>query len=118
MPDRVHQNSSLIYSVGTQVVVLRDVVVSNGRTLHPCGAVGVALLPWQRPVGIGQQFVDRRRVSYHMLVASLHPISRIVEAGHSERDYCELARRIHRKLTDYSTIRPRLPAHTQENKRS
>src|SRR5580698_813616 len=39
--ERVHQNPNLIFSEGTQVVSLRDVVSQNGRTLHPRGAVGV-----------------------------------------------------------------------------
>ncbi|HVV98830.1 MAG TPA: nucleotidyltransferase domain-containing protein [Planctomycetaceae bacterium] len=43
MTERVHQNPALIYSVGTQIVVLRDVVASNGRTLHPSGSVGVVI---------------------------------------------------------------------------
>jgi hypothetical protein len=29
MPDRVHQNPSLIYTVGTQVVTLRDVTMND-----------------------------------------------------------------------------------------
>ncbi|MBS0206044.1 MAG: nucleotidyltransferase domain-containing protein [Planctomycetes bacterium] len=41
MTERVHQNPNLIFSEGTQVVSLRDVVSQNGRTLHPRGAVGV-----------------------------------------------------------------------------
>jgi predicted nucleotidyltransferase len=41
--DRVHQNPNLIFSVGTQVVVLRDVVSEGGRILHPRGAVGVVV---------------------------------------------------------------------------
>ena len=41
MTERVHQNPNLIFSEGTQVVSLRDVVGQNGRTLHPRGAVGV-----------------------------------------------------------------------------
>src|SRR5262245_51945275 len=43
MPDRVHQNPNLIYSVGTQVVTLRDVVADGGRVLFPKGAVGVVV---------------------------------------------------------------------------
>jgi predicted nucleotidyltransferase len=39
--DRVHQNPNLIYSEGTQVVALRDIVGQGGRTLHPRGVVGV-----------------------------------------------------------------------------
>lgn len=41
MTERVHQHETLIYSAGTQIVVLRDVVGLNGRTIHPRGAVGV-----------------------------------------------------------------------------
>ena len=43
MTDRVHQNPHLIFSVGTQVVALRDVVGDTGRILHPRGAVGVVV---------------------------------------------------------------------------
>ena len=43
MPDRVHQGPNLIYSVGTQVVTLRDVTADGGRILHPKGAVGVVV---------------------------------------------------------------------------
>ncbi len=41
MTERVHQNPNLIFSEGTQVVALRDIVGQGGRTLHPRGAVGV-----------------------------------------------------------------------------
>lgn len=41
MADRVHQNPQLVFSIGTQVVSLRDVVGTGGRTLHPRGSVGV-----------------------------------------------------------------------------
>jgi uncharacterized protein len=41
--DRVHQNRNLIFSVGTQVVVLRDVIGDGGRILHPRDAVGVVV---------------------------------------------------------------------------
>lgn len=43
MTDRVHQNPNLIYSAGTQIVALRDVIGSGGRILHPRGAVGVVV---------------------------------------------------------------------------
>lgn len=43
MSERVHQNPNLIYSAGTQVVALRDLVGAGGRTLHPKGAVGVVV---------------------------------------------------------------------------
>ena len=43
MAKRVHSHPNLIFSVGTQVVTLRDVIGQNGRTLHPRGAVGVVV---------------------------------------------------------------------------
>jgi predicted nucleotidyltransferase len=43
VPERVHQNPNLIYSVGTQVVVLRDVPGDGGRILYPKGAVGIVV---------------------------------------------------------------------------
>jgi uncharacterized protein len=41
--NRVHQSSSLIFSVGTQVVVLREMIGEGGRVLHPRGSVGVVI---------------------------------------------------------------------------
>jgi predicted nucleotidyltransferase len=43
MADRVHYHPNLIYSVGTQVVALVDVLGQNGRVLHPRGSVGVVI---------------------------------------------------------------------------
>jgi predicted nucleotidyltransferase len=44
MTDRVHHPPGLIYSVGTQVVVLRDIVGGDGlRVPHPRGSVGVVV---------------------------------------------------------------------------
>ena len=43
MTERVHFHEHLIFSVGTQVVALRDVTAERGRTLHPKGAVGVVV---------------------------------------------------------------------------
>lgn len=43
MTDRVHQNPNLIYSVGTQVVTLRNITAEGGRILHPRGSVGVVV---------------------------------------------------------------------------
>ncbi len=39
--DRVHQHPNLIYSEGTQVVTLREILGQGGRTIHPRGVVGV-----------------------------------------------------------------------------
>jgi predicted nucleotidyltransferase len=41
--ERVHHHPDLIYSVGTQVVALVDVMATNGRVLHPRGSVGVVI---------------------------------------------------------------------------
>src|SRR5579863_7245022 len=41
--ERVHQSPNLIFPLGTQVVVLRDVFSDAGRVLHPRGSVGVVL---------------------------------------------------------------------------
>jgi uncharacterized protein len=41
--NRVHQSPNLILSVGTQVVVLREVSGDAGRVLHPRGSVGVVI---------------------------------------------------------------------------
>ncbi|MEW4452166.1 nucleotidyltransferase domain-containing protein [Bremerella sp. JC817] len=43
MTHPTHYHENLIFSPGTQVVALRDVVGQNGRTLHPRGAVGVVV---------------------------------------------------------------------------
>ena len=43
MPNRVHFHPNLIFSPGTQVVALRDVLDPGGRVLHPRGAVGVVV---------------------------------------------------------------------------
>ena len=43
MTNRVHQSPHLIFSVGTQVVSLRDVIGEGGRILHPRGSVGVVI---------------------------------------------------------------------------
>jgi hypothetical protein len=38
---RVYNSSNLVYSVGTQVVALKQVQGTNGNAVHPVGAVGV-----------------------------------------------------------------------------
>ncbi len=43
MTERVHFHPNLIFSPGTQVVALRDVLDPGGRVLHPRGAVGVVV---------------------------------------------------------------------------
>ena len=41
MIERVHHNLNLIYSLGTQVVTLVEVLGQSGKVLHPRGSVGV-----------------------------------------------------------------------------
>ena len=41
MTERGHQRANLIFSVGTQIVTVRDVVGLGGKVLHPRGSVGV-----------------------------------------------------------------------------
>jgi predicted nucleotidyltransferase len=41
--DRVHQNPNLIFSIGTQVVALRNITADGGRILHPRGSVGIII---------------------------------------------------------------------------
>jgi predicted nucleotidyltransferase len=41
--NRVHQSPNLILSIGTQVVVLRDIPGEAGRVLHARGSVGVVI---------------------------------------------------------------------------
>lgn len=43
MSDRVHHPTHLIYTAGTQVVALRDVLSQDGSVLHPRGAAGVVV---------------------------------------------------------------------------
>src|SRR5438270_5416901 len=43
MPDRVHHPPNLIYSPGTQVVALVEVLGLSGKVLHPRGSVGVVV---------------------------------------------------------------------------
>lgn len=42
-----------LFPIGTQVVTLKDVVGPNGRTLHPCGAVGVIV---KSPADLGHSY--------------------------------------------------------------
>jgi hypothetical protein len=43
MPDRVHHHLNLIYSPGTQVVTLVEVLGQSGKILQPRGSVGVVV---------------------------------------------------------------------------
>jgi hypothetical protein len=56
---RVHTNANLIYSVGTQVVALKQVQGTDGRAVHPAGAVGVVVrAPQDRSHSYRVRFVD------------------------------------------------------------
>ena len=43
MPDRVHHHPNLIYSLGTQVVTLIEVLGQSGKVVQPRGSVGVVI---------------------------------------------------------------------------
>jgi uncharacterized protein len=64
--ERVHNSPNLIYSVGTQVVALKPVPGSNGRTLHPTGAVGIVVRsPVDRTHPYRIRFVDGFEAPLH-----------------------------------------------------
>src|SRR6516164_3405341 len=66
MPDRVHHPPNLIYSPGTQVVALVEVVGQSGKVLHPRGSVGVVVrapVDAEHPYRV--QFVDGLEESLH-----------------------------------------------------
>lgn len=56
MPNRVHHHPSLIYSPGTQVVLLANVTGAGGRILQTRGAVGVVL---RSPKGLEHTYCIR-----------------------------------------------------------
>jgi predicted nucleotidyltransferase len=63
---RVHNSPNLIYSAGTQVVVLKSVQGSNGQVAHPAGAVGVIVRsPQDRHHSYRVRFVDDFEVALH-----------------------------------------------------
>jgi predicted nucleotidyltransferase len=64
MTDRVHTNPDLIYSLGTQVVSLTDIVGAGGLIAHPRGAVGVVVkAPTDHEHAYRVRFVDGLEVS-------------------------------------------------------
>ena len=66
MKNRVHNSPNLIYSMGTQVVALKAVQGSNGRALHPAGAVGVVVRsPGDRSHSYRVRFVDGFEAPLH-----------------------------------------------------
>ncbi len=59
MNKRVHNSPNLIYSVGTQIVALKQVQGSDNRVAHPAGAVGVIVrVPRDRTHSYRIRFVD------------------------------------------------------------
>ncbi len=59
MAPRVHDSPNLIYTVGTQVVSLKDVFAQAGKVAHPAGAVGVVVKsPLDRSHAYRIRFVD------------------------------------------------------------
>lgn len=66
MNSRVHTGPNLIYSVGTQVVALKQVQGSNGDALHPAGAVGVVVRsPRDRQHSYRVRFPDGYEAALH-----------------------------------------------------
>ncbi len=66
MTSRVHNSPNLIYSIGTQVVVLKPAQGSNGEAVHPAGAVGVVIrAPRDRQHSYRVRFVDGFEAAIH-----------------------------------------------------
>jgi hypothetical protein len=66
MKNRVHNSPNLIFSVGTQVVALKQVQRSNGQTVHPAGAVGVVVRsPRDRRHSYRVRFADAFEAALH-----------------------------------------------------
>jgi len=66
MKNRVHNSPNLIYSVGTQVVALKQVQGSGGEAVHPSGAVGVIVRsPSDRQHAYRIRFVDGFEATLH-----------------------------------------------------
>jgi hypothetical protein len=64
--ERVHNSPNLIYSVGTQVVSLKQVQGTNGRAVHPAGAVGVVVRsPADRSHNYRIRFADGFEAQLH-----------------------------------------------------
>lgn len=64
MTDRVHNPLNLIFSPGTQIVTLRDVLADGGRVLHARGSVAVVVKsPADHSHGYRVRFTDGFEVS-------------------------------------------------------
>lgn len=97
MVNPVHQHANLIYSPGTQVVVLRDVVGQNGRVLQPRGAVGVVI---KSPVDLTHdyrvKFLDgvQESLKPSELTQLAHFKEGQLSAGRSLDDHADLYQRV------------------------
>jgi hypothetical protein len=66
MKSRVHNSPNLIYSVGTQIVALKQVQGTNGKAVHPAGAVGVVVrAPRDRTHSYRVRFADGFEAALH-----------------------------------------------------
>ncbi len=66
MKNRVHNSPNLIYSVGTQVVALKQVQGAGGQAVHPAGAVGVIVRsPRDRQHSYRVRFADGFEAALH-----------------------------------------------------
>jgi predicted nucleotidyltransferase len=66
MKSRVHNSPNLIYSIGTQVVALKQVQGTNGKAVHPSGAVGVIVrAPRDRTHSYRVRFADGFEAALH-----------------------------------------------------
>lgn len=64
MTERVHHPPNLIYSLGTQVVTLVEVLGQSGKVLHPRGSLGVIVrspADLAIPTGSGLLMAARKR---------------------------------------------------------
>lgn len=85
MDSRPHTSENLIYSVGTQVVTLKQVQDSTGAPLHPAGAVGVVVRsPQDRHHAYRVKFVDGFEAPLHhdqLMLLAAYKLGVINEAG-------------------------------------
>lgn len=66
MKHRVHNSPNLIYSLGAQVVALKQVQATPGKAVHPAGAVGVIVrAPRDRAHAYRVRFADGFEAALH-----------------------------------------------------
>lgn len=97
MNERVHRSPSLIYAMGTQVVVTKPVQDGKGRVVHPSGAVGaIVRVPMDRQHAYRVRFMDGFESAIHH--DSLVPLAEFKQgelyAGDNELTRLGLFRRI------------------------